>query len=77
MGWARVPLKAGERRAVTIAADPRLLASWTEGGQGWVRTGGAYDVFVGRSAGAPESAGEVTLNRSSDVPRRIAGDPAS
>ncbi|PQZ84550.1 MULTISPECIES: glycoside hydrolase family 3 protein [unclassified Brevundimonas] len=77
VGWARVPLKAGERRAVTIAADPRLLASWTEGGQGWVRTGGVYDVFVGRSAGAPESAGEVTLNRSSDVPRRIAGDPAS
>ncbi|HET9161123.1 MAG TPA: fibronectin type III-like domain-contianing protein, partial [Caulobacteraceae bacterium] len=47
-GWARVPLKPGETRRVTIAADPRVLASWQAGG--WVRAAGDYQVSVSPSA---------------------------
>jgi beta-glucosidase len=47
-GWARVALKPGESRRVTLAADPRLLASYGHGG--WRQAAGAYDVWVSPSA---------------------------
>jgi beta-glucosidase len=46
LGWARVRLKAGETRAVRIAADPRLLANWDEAAHGWRLDGGSYEVFA-------------------------------
>jgi beta-glucosidase len=47
-GWARVQLKPGESRRVTIHADPMILASYEP--SGWRRVGGAYDVWVSPSA---------------------------
>jgi beta-glucosidase len=48
VGWARVALKPGETRRVTIQADPRILASWQ--GKRWAQAPGSYDVWVSPSA---------------------------
>lgn len=47
-GWARVALKPGESRRVTIDADPWILASYQQ--HGWHRIGGSYDLWVSPSA---------------------------
>jgi beta-glucosidase len=49
-GWARVELRPGETRRVSIVADPRLLESY--GASGWVRARGRYDILVSQAAGA-------------------------
>lgn len=61
VGWARVELQPGESRNVTLAADPRLLASWDGERNGWRREAGDYSVYVGRSAGAREHAAKVGM----------------
>ena len=50
LGWAKVALKPGQSRRVTISADPRLLADWDETAHGWRVAGGSYRVFVGSDA---------------------------
>nr|AAF21798.1 beta-glucosidase precursor [Niveispirillum irakense DSM 11586] len=50
IGFEKIDLKPGERRTVTIKADPRLLARFDEQGHQWRIDGGDYDVVVGRSA---------------------------
>ena len=50
IGFEKIDLKPGERRTVTIKADPRLLARFDEQGHQWQIEGGDYDVVVGRSA---------------------------
>lgn len=47
-GWARLALKPGESRRVTIRADSRIVASY--GADGWARAGGAYDLWISSSA---------------------------
>lgn len=47
-GWARVDLKPGESRSVTIKADPAILASYEA--NGWRQAAGDYDVWVSPSA---------------------------
>jgi len=49
-GFERIALKAGESRRVTIAAEPRVLASWNEAAHCWRIGGGIYRVSVSRSA---------------------------
>jgi beta-glucosidase len=60
-GWARVTLKPGESRQVTITADPRLLASYDEKAGAWRRAAGHYDIYVGKAAGSRDLAGKVSL----------------
>lgn len=59
-GWVKQELQAGERRAVVIEADPRILASWA-GEKGWQRAAGEYRWFVGPSAGEGKLSGTVRL----------------
>jgi beta-glucosidase len=53
LGFERVELKPGESKAVTVTADPRLLARFDgKNGLGqWRIAAGAYRVAVGKSAG--------------------------
>ncbi len=57
-GWARVTLKPGESRQVTITADPRLLASYDLKAGDWRRAAGSHDLYVGKAAGSRELAAE-------------------
>jgi beta-glucosidase len=68
VGFARVALKPGESRRVTLAADPRLLASWDEAGHRWKRDAGHYQLFVGKSAEDPALKGEATLSAATMAP---------
>jgi beta-glucosidase len=59
VGYQRVPLAPGEARAVRIAIDPRLIASWS--GDGWRIAAGRYRFATGRSATELGTPIEVTL----------------
>lgn len=48
VGFARVSLKAGESRPVTLTIDPRLISDWKDGQ--WVTPKGAYGFALGRDA---------------------------
>lgn len=61
LGFEKVMLRPGETRAVSVRIDPRLLASWQDGG--WSVDKGRYDFFVGRSAEDQDSAVSVMLPR--------------
>jgi beta-glucosidase len=50
VGFARVHLKAGEARAVTIALPARRFQYWSERRGGWVRMAGARRVAAGGSS---------------------------
>lgn len=50
LGWTQVTLKPGERRQVSITAEPRLLANWDEKRHGWRIDPGRYEVFAGPNA---------------------------
>ena len=69
-GWAKVTLKPGETREVTIAADPWLLLSYDEKAGQWVRPAGAYRFFVGKSAGEPVLTGTATLTAATQARSR-------
>jgi beta-glucosidase len=58
LGFERVELAPGESRAVTVTADPRLLARFDAG---WQIAGGAYRVAVGRAADDLVLAGDAQL----------------
>ncbi|MDI1366381.1 MAG: fibronectin type III-like domain-contianing protein, partial [bacterium] len=47
-GWARVPLKAGERKSVRIIAEPRTYSEHTD--KGWILPQGDYAITVGGSS---------------------------
>ena len=46
-GWARVDLKPGEDRQVTISIDPRLLATFDEAARRWRIQPGVYQLTAG------------------------------
>ena len=60
-GWARVTLKPGESRQVTITADPRLLASYDVAAKAWKRAAGTYDIYVGKAAGSRDLLAKASL----------------
>lgn len=47
-GFARVELKAGESKPLTLSIDPRILADWTQ--KGWTIKGGQYSFALGEDA---------------------------
>ena len=61
LAWSRIALKPGETRRVVLAADPRLLADWSEAGRRWTRPAGRYRLFVGPNAADPVLQGEAVL----------------
>ena len=68
IGWARVSLKAGESRHVTVTADPRLLATYDLGSSGWRIAPGAVEVTIGPDAQRASLAGSVVLAESLIAP---------
>ena len=49
VGWARVALKPGESREVTVAVDPKYLSIYNEQ-LGWKLLPGQYTFLVGGSS---------------------------
>jgi beta-glucosidase len=49
-GWARLSLRPGESRSVTIAADPRVIADYDVGASRYVVAPGRYQIEIGSSA---------------------------
>ncbi|WP_430392117.1 beta-glucosidase [Dyella sp. 20L07] len=49
-GYAKVFLKPGEHRELSIALEPRLLADFDTAKHGWAVRGGEYTVVEGRSS---------------------------
>jgi len=62
IGFAKVPLDAGETRHISITADPRLLGRYDARAAMWQVTAGDYSLMVGQSAGDGALAGTTTLN---------------
>jgi beta-glucosidase len=54
VGWAHVPLEAGERRQVTVTLDPQSaehsLSYWDSATHRWRIATGEYQLFVGASS---------------------------
>lgn len=65
LGFERLELDPGESRAVSVTADPRLLARFDGRAGRWRIAGGAHQVAVGKEAGAWEMTGETQLEERS------------
>jgi beta-glucosidase len=61
VGYARVDLQPGASTEVTVTAEPRILADWSESARRFEIASGRYRVEIGRSAGDRENAGEIQL----------------
>jgi beta-glucosidase len=61
VGYARVDLQPGASTDVTVTAEPRILADWSEAARRFEIASGRYRVEIGRSAGDRENAGEIQL----------------
>jgi beta-glucosidase len=61
IGWARVELKPGETRRVSVTADPRLLASYDVALPGWRIAAGPVEVTVRTDAETVVLKGEAVL----------------
>jgi beta-glucosidase len=62
LGFARVQLEPGEAADVTIALDPRLLATYDEARRQWVIGKGVYEISLSEAADAPRQTRRVTLS---------------
>jgi beta-glucosidase len=60
-GFAKVTLKPGERRTVSVPVTRRTLSYWDESENRWVTPSGKVSVYVGSSAADVEYAGTVTV----------------
>ena len=60
-GFAKVTLKPGETKRVSVALDDRSFSYYDAAGKKWRADPGAYQVLVGRSADQTELTGTVTL----------------
>jgi beta-glucosidase len=60
-GFAKVELKPGETRQVTIALDPRAFTYYDVKDKLWRADAGEFDVLVGRSSAAIELKGKIKL----------------
>ena len=65
-GFARVPLKAGESKTVTIPLDGKAYRYWNETTGRWAVEGGSYTVRVGASSADIRLEGTVTVAPSGD-----------
>ena len=61
LGFERVDLAPGASRTVTVAADPRLLATFDGKIGQWRLASGTYRVALGKSAGDLVSTADVRL----------------
>ncbi len=62
---ARVTLRPGQSRRVTVAFDPRSLAFWDTGSHRWVTPGGRVAVLVGSSSRDIRLRGSLRVHPSS------------
>lgn len=49
-GFAKLMLKAGETRTVSLTLDPHAFSVYENAGQKWVSPAGTYEIFVGTSS---------------------------
>ncbi len=68
IGWARVALKPGETRRVSVTADRRLLASYDTSLPGWRLDAGAVEVWVGTDAESATLTGQAVLSAGTMAP---------
>jgi beta-glucosidase len=61
LGFERVELRPGEKRKVTLKAEPRLIARFDARAKQWKISGGRYRVAVGESAADLRLMAEVPL----------------
>ena len=61
VGWAKVPLNAGESKETTIAIDGKYLSIYDESIQGWKLAPGTYTFLVGGSSQDLPLAAKTTL----------------
>jgi beta-glucosidase len=61
LGFERVELRPGEKREVTLKADPRLIARFDASVKEWRITRGTYRVAVGENASDLKLAADVPL----------------
>jgi beta-glucosidase len=62
VGWARLALKPGENKAVSIPIDIRLLADWRKNEHRWLVPGGDFTFAPGESAGQLQRPVTLTLS---------------
>jgi beta-glucosidase len=60
-GFAKVSLRAGETRRVTVPLDSRALTYYDANGKQWRADAGNFEVLVGRSSEQIELRGKLTL----------------
>ncbi len=60
-GFAKVDLKPGETRRITVPLDVRSLAYFDVGGKRWIAEAGTFEVLVGTSSEQIELSGKLTL----------------
>lgn len=68
IGWSKLDLKPGETRRVSLAADPRLLASFDTAARLWRLTDGDYAVALGRSSADITAGATVHMNANTIKP---------
>jgi beta-glucosidase len=62
-GFAKISLRAGETRRVTITLDRRSLSYYDSDSKQWRAEPGDFDILVGRSSEQIELRGKLTLKR--------------
>jgi beta-glucosidase len=67
-GDARVTLRPGQSKRVTVTLDPRSLSYWDTGTQRWVTPGGQVSVLVGSSSRDIRLRGMIAVAPSSSGP---------
>ncbi len=60
-GFAKVPLRPGDRRALAVTVDPRLLAIYDEKSGDWVITPGVYRIELGQASDDLPLSADVAL----------------
>lgn len=64
VGWDKIDLKPGEKRTVTLTADPRLLAEYDTSGARWTVSASKVKVELARSATDPALSATARLTAS-------------
>jgi beta-glucosidase len=67
-GVARLTLRPGQSKRVTVELDPRSLSYWDTGSQRWITPGGEVSVLVGSSSRDIRLSGVIEVAPSSSGP---------
>ncbi len=62
-GFARVELKPGETKHITLTLDPRAMSFYDADGHAWKQEPGKFTVFVGHSSADIDLTGEYTVSK--------------